>query len=420
MGAKRGYGTGQLHEKHGAYYGRWRTSDGRRLNRRLGPSAKSSNGDGLTRAEAERVFRSATGPRGEAAPPGRRSPPRVTVDHAADDLAPPARAPGLAQVLPRGLRSRCSASTSRPRLGDRPLAKVTTADVEDARRRRCSPRASSPRPSATSSPSCTQVFEHAIDRGWTNDNPVRRASAPAPPARGDTEPDLQFLTLAELEAVLRAIPDEVVVRAAGADARAAVADRRRLRRPTSSGPVAARPHPHRRDDRSAPVRAARPALARRRLGRRSASAFATPTCAASTPPTASPTSPPAARCRWPTASPPLSTAGRQRTIYTGDDDLVFAHPQTGKPLDGSKVTRSASKDACRAAGVRPIRFHDLRHTFATRLAASGKVSLRTIQEFLGHADAKTTQIYAHYAPSDARGRDGQRRFRCRTRRGQGQ
>jgi site-specific recombinase XerC len=42
--------------------------------------------------------------------------------------------------------------------------------------------------------------------------------------------------------------------------------------------------------------------------------------------------------------------------------------------------------------------HDLRHTFATRLAASGE-PLRTIQEFLGHADAKTTQIYAHYAPS---------------------
>jgi integrase len=43
-------------------------------------------------------------------------------------------------------------------------------------------------------------------------------------------------------------------------------------------------------------------------------------------------------------------------------------------------------------------FHDLRHTFATQLAASGQ-PLRTIQEFLGHADSKTTQIYAHYAPS---------------------
>lgn len=57
------------------------------------------------------------------------------------------------------------------------------------------------------------------------------------------------------------------------------------------------------------------------------------------------------------------------------------------------------KAACRAAKVREVRFHDLRHTFATGLAAAG-VPLRTIQEYLGHADAKTTQIYAHYAPSE--------------------
>jgi site-specific recombinase XerC len=56
------------------------------------------------------------------------------------------------------------------------------------------------------------------------------------------------------------------------------------------------------------------------------------------------------------------------------------------------------KQACVAAAVRPIRFHDLRHTFATRVAGTG-APLRTLQEWMGHADAKTTQIYAHYAPS---------------------
>ena len=56
------------------------------------------------------------------------------------------------------------------------------------------------------------------------------------------------------------------------------------------------------------------------------------------------------------------------------------------------------QDACTAAGIRKIRFHDLRHTFATTLAAAG-VPLRTLQEYLGHADIKTTQIYSHYAPS---------------------
>jgi integrase len=88
----------------------------------------------------------------------------------------------------------------------------------------------------------------------------------------------------------------------------------------------------------------------------------------------------------------------RRTVYTGDEDLVFAHPQSGNALDRTKVTRRFQQ-ACRDAGVRAIRFHDLRHTFATQLAASG-LPMRTIQEFLGHADAKTTQIYAHYAPSE--------------------
>jgi site-specific recombinase XerD len=46
-----------------------------------------------------------------------------------------------------------------------------------------------------------------------------------------------------------------------------------------------------------------------------------------------------------------------------------------------------------------VRFHDLRHTFATRLAAYGQ-PLRSIQGFLGDADMKTTQIYSHYAPSE--------------------
>jgi integrase len=91
-------------------------------------------------------------------------------------------------------------------------------------------------------------------------------------------------------------------------------------------------------------------------------------------------------------------AWSRRTAHGADDDLVFAHPEAGNPLDRSKVTKRF-KAACRDAGLRPVRFHDLRHTFGTRLAASGE-SMRTIQEFLGHADSKTTQIYTHYAPSE--------------------
>ena len=54
----------------------------------------------------------------------------------------------------------------------------------------------------------------------------------------------------------------------------------------------------------------------------------------------------------------------------GDDDLVFAHPQTGGVLDHSKLERRYKK-AVKAAKIRDVRFNDLRHTFGTRMAAAG-------------------------------------------------
>ena len=55
------------------------------------------------------------------------------------------------------------------------------------------------------------------------------------------------------------------------------------------------------------------------------------------------------------------------------------------------------------AGVRRVRFHDLRHTFGTRMAAAG-APLRAIQEWMGHRDHSTTQIYADFAPDPSNGR----------------
>jgi integrase len=85
------------------------------------------------------------------------------------------------------------------------------------------------------------------------------------------------------------------------------------------------------------------------------------------------------------------------SAFQADDDLVFAHPVTGSPLDRHEVSRRF-KIALRRADVREVRFHDLTHTFGTRMAAAG-VPIRTLQEWMGHADIKTTLIYAHYAPS---------------------
>jgi integrase len=64
----------------------------------------------------------------------------------------------------------------------------------------------------------------------------------------------------------------------------------------------------------------------------------------------------------------------------------------------SLTSAEAFKAAAARAGLRPVRFHDLRHTFGTRMAAAG-VPLRTIQEWMGHRDFKTTLIYADYQPA---------------------
>jgi len=91
----------------------------------------------------------------------------------------------------------------------------------------------------------------------------------------------------------------------------------------------------------------------------------------------------------------------QRSAFRGPHDLVFCHPQTGHVLDASKL-RKRFVDAIDQAGVNEITFHELRHTFGTQMAAAG-APLRAIQEWLGHADAKTTEIYAHYAPDATNG-----------------
>ena len=84
--------------------------------------------------------------------------------------------------------------------------------------------------------------------------------------------------------------------------------------------------------------------------------------------------------------------------WQGDDDLVFAHPDVGSPLERSRLLKRFKRNLARAS-VRELRFHDLRHTFGTRVAAAG-VPLRTLQEWMGHRDFKTTLIYADYQPSE--------------------
>lgn len=91
--------------------------------------------------------------------------------------------------------------------------------------------------------------------------------------------------------------------------------------------------------------------------------------------------------------------------------LIFKRP---RPLDGSALVfpnseghrdlRWATKTvpaALRAAMVPGFRFHDLRHTFASRLAMEG-IELMTIRELLGHKSMAMTLRYAHLSPGHRR------------------
>ena len=92
----------------------------------------------------------------------------------------------------------------------------------------------------------------------------------------------------------------------------------------------------------------------------------------------------------------------QSSRYTGEDELVFANPATGRPMAKANITRRLHK-ALEDAGLDDSHvFHDLRHTFGTRMAAAG-VPIRTLQEWLGHKHISTTLRYADYAPSNREG-----------------
>ncbi len=71
---------------------------------------------------------------------------------------------------------------------------------------------------------------------------------------------------------------------------------------------------------------------------------------------------------------------------------------TGK--DGTPLTdvKHSFARALTKANIKDFRFHDLRHTFASRLAMAG-VDIRTIQELMGHKDIRMTMRYSHLSNS---------------------
>lgn len=75
----------------------------------------------------------------------------------------------------------------------------------------------------------------------------------------------------------------------------------------------------------------------------------------------------------------------------GKFEHLFINRKTGKPyVNISKVWQKLRT----AAGLKHLRFHDLRHTNASIMVNNG-ISLYSVQQILGHSDPKVTMRYAH-------------------------
>ncbi len=98
-----------------------------------------------------------------------------------------------------------------------------------------------------------------------------------------------------------------------------------------------------------------------------------------------------------------SKSGKSRRIPLSDSliklfneipktsEYVFINKETGKPYTDIK---NSWHNVCNKANVKNFRFHDLRHTVATRMVEKG-VPLPVVQEILGHAKISTTMRYVH-------------------------
>ena len=80
---------------------------------------------------------------------------------------------------------------------------------------------------------------------------------------------------------------------------------------------------------------------------------------------------------------------------------MFASATGATPLNPKSFLNRHFLPAVADAGIVDFRWHDLPHTFASRLTMAGG-DLHTVQELMGHQTVTMTMRYAHLAPSHLR------------------
>jgi len=83
----------------------------------------------------------------------------------------------------------------------------------------------------------------------------------------------------------------------------------------------------------------------------------------------------------------------EQRLKSGGNDYVFLGP-SGNAYRRHDSIKGSFERTCKNAGIEGLRFHDLRHTAATRMVEAG-ASIVAVSKILGHSDIKMTMRYTH-------------------------
>jgi integrase len=370
---RRSYGTGSLLQRtdsagNVSWYGSWWV-DGRRVKRRIGPK-RTGAAKGLTKAQAELQLRNLM----HSETPALARQDRLTLAEAARLYERHLESTGKPRSGQKRKRTTLAAVESAfrvwldPHLGDRALDSVTAADVENLKAA-MEDADLGPKSIRNYMGTLSALYRFAIHpkRGWARANPVDEIELPAL----EQSDEIRHLSVQEVEALAsaavkgeyQALDLALYLTAAMTGLRQGEllalrwsdvdwgAQRIRVRRSYVLG--AFDTPKSRRGSRSVPMS--------KRVARE--------------------------LDRW-----------HQTTQHGGEKALVFAEPATGEVLRRRALMRRYHRALKAAQLDESHRFHDLRHTFGTRMASAG-VDMRRLQVMMGHRDLKTTLIYADYVPS---------------------
>jgi integrase len=401
--SRRTYGTGSLRvvERAGsrqAWEAAWRPAPGARVvTRSLGLVRRRGEADGLTRAMAEKALREAIAKLAEQRAAKGPTPPSrgLTVEDVCRRYLTSRQAMGRKPTTLRGIES-AHRLWIIPALGHRRLADVARHDF-DALTASIAAAGRKPRYVRNVAAEFASLMNWCVREGLLDRSPADLSRLPQVRA----EARIRFLTVPEVDALVRCVPDsdrrvlwQALFRvAAGTGLRKGELRALRWDDVDFAGEalrvlnnVERHFDPTRTPDRGRPAprtRRTATGTTKTRAGERAV-------------PMAEEVLVALDRLHQEQGSPP-GTA------------LVFPSPRDGGPLGESTMDR-ALRDALAEAGLPHRTMHELRHSFGTAMAAAG-VPVRTLQAWMGHERIQSTEVYMHYAPRHDEARQATEAFR---------